>query len=160
MICPPNSLKERKVKLLSHVRLFATPWTVAYQAPSSVGFFRQDYWSGLSFPSPGDLPNSGIKPRSPTLQAGTLPSEVPGKPQSKEITKITASNQYVVCFCMHYFKQFHLKAFYSCQYYSEGMLKNLNLKSSMKCCTISNYQVLRKEYNLTERNTKTYGMVY
>ena len=56
-----------KVKSLSHVRLFATPWTVAYQAPQSMRFSRQEYWSGLPFPSPGDLPNPGIKPVSPTL---------------------------------------------------------------------------------------------
>ena len=57
-----------KVKLLSHVWLFATPWTVAHQAPPYLGFSRQEYWSGLPFPSPGDLPNPGIEPRSPTLQ--------------------------------------------------------------------------------------------
>ena len=51
-----------------------------YQAPPSMEFSRQKYWSGLPFPSPGDLPDPGIKPRSPTLQAGTLPSEPPGKP--------------------------------------------------------------------------------
>ena len=55
------------VKSLSHVRLFATTWTVAYQGPPSMGFSRQEYWSGLPFPSPGDLPNLGIKPRSPTF---------------------------------------------------------------------------------------------
>ena len=64
------------VKLLSHVRLFAIPWTVAYQAPPSMEFSRQDYWSGLPFLSPGDLPNLGIEPRSPTLQADALPSEL------------------------------------------------------------------------------------
>ena len=61
-----------KVKSLSHVRLFATPWTVAYQAPLSVGFSRQEYWSGLPFPSPGALPNPGTEPTcavSPVLQA-------------------------------------------------------------------------------------------
>ena len=58
-----------------------TPWTVAYQAPPSMGFSRQAYWSGLPFPSSGDLPNWGIKPRSPVLQADALPSEPPGKPQ-------------------------------------------------------------------------------
>ena len=63
------------VKLLSHVRLFATPWTVTYQAPLSMGFYRQEYWSGLPFPSPGDLPNPGMEPRSPALQADALPSE-------------------------------------------------------------------------------------
>ena len=69
-----------KVKLLSHVGLFVTPWTVAYQAPPSVGFSRQEYWSGLPFASPGDLPNPGIEPGwSPTLQADALPSEPPGK---------------------------------------------------------------------------------
>ena len=69
-----------KVKSLSHVRLFATPWTVAHQAPLSMGFSRQEYWSGLPFPSPGDLPNPGIEPMSPALQADALTSEPPGKP--------------------------------------------------------------------------------
>ena len=55
------------------------PWTVAHQAPPSMGFSRQEYWSGLPFPSPGDLPHPGIEPRSPTLQADTLTSEPPGK---------------------------------------------------------------------------------
>ena len=61
-------------------RLFVTPWTVAYQAPSSMGFSRQEYWSGLPFPSPGDLPNPGTEPGSPALQTDALPSEPPGKP--------------------------------------------------------------------------------
>ena len=68
-----------KVKSLSRARLFATPWTVAYLAPLSMGFSRQEYWSGLSFPSPGDLPHPGIEPRSPALQADALTSEPPGK---------------------------------------------------------------------------------
>ena len=68
-----------KVKLLNHVRLFVTPWTVAYQAPPSMGFSRQEYWSGLPFPFPGDLPDPGIKPGSPALKADSLPSEPPGK---------------------------------------------------------------------------------
>ena len=68
------------MKSLSRVRLFATAWTVAYQAPPSMEFSRQEYWSGLPFPSPGDLPAPGIKPGSPTLQADALPSEPPGKP--------------------------------------------------------------------------------
>ena len=54
-------------------------WTVAHQAPPSMGFSSQEYWSGLPFPSSGDLPHPGIKPRSPALQADTLPSEPPGK---------------------------------------------------------------------------------
>ena len=72
--------KKKKVKSLSHVQLFATLWTVAHQAPPSMGFSRQEYWGGLPFPSPGDLPNPGIEPRSPTLQADALTSEPPGKP--------------------------------------------------------------------------------
>ena len=68
------------VKLLSHVQLFATPWTVARQDPLSMGFSRQEYWSGLPFPSPWDLPNPGIEPGSPALQADALSSEPPGKP--------------------------------------------------------------------------------
>ena len=74
--------KERKLKSLSCIQLFGTPWTVAHQAPLSVGFSRQEYWSGVPFPSPGDLLDPGIKPGSPTLQADALPSEPPGKPKS------------------------------------------------------------------------------
>ena len=75
---------ESEVKLLSHIRLFATPWTVAHQAFLSMGFSRQEYWSGLPFPSPEDLPNPGIETRSPALQADTLTSsEPPGKPISE-----------------------------------------------------------------------------
>ena len=69
-----------KVKSLSHVQLFATPWTAVSLAPPSMGFSRQEYWSGLQLPSPGDLPDSGIEPGSPALQADALPSKPPGKP--------------------------------------------------------------------------------
>ena len=78
-----------KVKSLNHVRLFATPWTVAYQAPLSMGFSRQEYWSGEPFPLPGDLPNPGIQPRSPALQADALPPEPSGKPKLLLINLIT-----------------------------------------------------------------------
>ena len=64
---------------------FVTPWTVAYQASQSMGFSRQEYWSGLPFPSPGDLPDPGIETRSPALQADALLSEPPGKPTFKYI---------------------------------------------------------------------------
>ena len=67
------------MKLLSRVRLFAIPWTVAHQASLSMGFSRQEYWSGLPFPFPGGLPDPGIEPRSPTLQSDALPSEPPEK---------------------------------------------------------------------------------
>ena len=73
--------EKSEVKSLSRVQLFVTPWTVAYQAPQPVEFSRQEYWSGLSFPSPGDLPDPGIEPRSPALQADALPSQPPGKPR-------------------------------------------------------------------------------
>ena len=65
-----------KVKLLSRVQLLATPWTVAYQDPPSMGFSRQKYWSGLPFPRP----DSGIKPVSPALAGRFFPPEPPGKP--------------------------------------------------------------------------------
>ena len=71
-----------KVKSLSRVRLFATPRTVAHQASPSMGFSRQEYWSGLPFPAPRDLPNPGIEPGSPALEADTSTSEPPGKPTS------------------------------------------------------------------------------
>ena len=64
---PYGSAGKDQVKSLSRVRLFATPWTVAYHAPPSMGFSRQEYWSGLPFPSPEDLPDPGIEPRSPAL---------------------------------------------------------------------------------------------
>ena len=73
-----NCLKTGVCLSFSLVWLFVTPWTIACQTPLSVGFSRQEYWSGLSFPSPGGLPNPGIEPGSPTLQADSLPSEPPG----------------------------------------------------------------------------------
>ena len=78
VLCFP--LKWSEVKSLSRVWLFATPWTVAYQDSPSMGFSRQEYWSGLPFPSPGDLPDPGIEPRSPKLEADTSTSEPPGRP--------------------------------------------------------------------------------
>ena len=73
------SQKKVKVKLFSRVRLFAIPRTVAGQAPLSMGFHRQEYWSGLQFLTPRDPPDPGIKPGSPALQAVSLPSEPPRK---------------------------------------------------------------------------------
>ena len=72
--------KLSKLKSLSFVQLFATPWTVAWQALLYMGFSRQGYWSGLPFSSRMDLPDPGIKPRCPALQADSLLSEPPGKP--------------------------------------------------------------------------------
>ena len=74
------AMKWSEMKLLSCVWLFGTPWTVAYKTPQSMEFSRQEYWSELPFLSPGDLPYPGTEPRSPSLQAGALPSEPPGKP--------------------------------------------------------------------------------
>ena len=71
--------------MLSHVRLFATLWTVAFQAPLSMEFSRQDCWSGLPFPPPGDLPNPGMEPVSPALAARFIITEPPGKPLHKHI---------------------------------------------------------------------------
>ena len=79
-----TKLDERnQVKVsLSVVSDFVTPWTVAHQTPLSIEFFRQEYWSGLPCPPPGDLPNPGIEHRSPTLQVDSLLSEPPGKPKN------------------------------------------------------------------------------
>ena len=65
--------------ILCRVWLFATPWTVNCQAPLSMGFPRQEYWSGLSLPSPGDLPKAEVEPGSPALQVDSLPTEPPRK---------------------------------------------------------------------------------
>ena len=80
-----------KVKSLSCVWLFATPWTVAHQDPPSMGFSRQEYWSGLPFPSPGDLPDPGIEPRSPALEADDLTSEPPGPVSSRILEWLAVS---------------------------------------------------------------------
>ena len=72
------------MKSLSRVRLFATPWTVVYQAPPSMGFSRQECWSRVPLPSPGDLPDPGIEAGSPALQADALPSEPPGEVRGYE----------------------------------------------------------------------------
>ena len=79
----------------SSVWLSVTLWTVAHQAPLSEGFSRQESWSGLPFPSPGYLPNPGIKPGSPTSQADALPSEPPGKPAS-EIAQLVKNVNYTL----------------------------------------------------------------
>ena len=73
--------------------ILATPWTVAHQAPLSMGFFRQEYWSGLPFPSPGDLPDPGIEPISPALQADSLLIEPPGNPG----TLLRTSKSFLLC---------------------------------------------------------------
>ena len=72
-----------KAKSLSRVQLFVTPWTVACQSPLSLGFSRQEDWNGLPCPPPEDLPNTGTEPRSPTLRADPLLSELPGKTCAK-----------------------------------------------------------------------------
>ena len=77
-----TNLERKRVKSLSCVWLFAAPWTVAYQAPLSKEFSRQENWSGLPFSSPGELSDPGIEPGSLALQADALPSEPPGKPQT------------------------------------------------------------------------------
>ena len=79
----PRTMKivsESEYQSLSRVRLLVIPWTVAHQAPLSMEFSRQEFWSGLPFPSPGDLPYPGTEPMSPVLQADSLSSEPPEKP--------------------------------------------------------------------------------
>ena len=73
----------------SRVRLFATLWTVAHQAPLSMGFSREELWSGLPYPPPGDLPSPGIEPRSPTLLVGSLQSELPGKSKNSGVGSLS-----------------------------------------------------------------------
>ena len=71
------------MKWLSRVQLFVTPWTAGHQTPASMGFPRQEYWSALPFPSPEDLPDPGIEPGSPALQADALTSEPREKPKGE-----------------------------------------------------------------------------
>ena len=84
-VCVCVCARARVCAKLLHIQLFATPWTVAHQSPLSMGFSRQEYWSGLPFPAPGNLPNPGIEPASvasPALQADSLPLSHWGSPTS------------------------------------------------------------------------------
>ena len=103
---------ERERESLHRVWLFATPWTVAYQAPPSMGSFRQEYWSGLPFPFPGDLSDPGIKPRSPSLQADTLLSEPPGKPGDNPVMHNSVDTRpFSENFCLYLFAEFFMGQF-------------------------------------------------
>ena len=84
---------------LSHVHLFATPWTVSCQAPLSMVFSRQEYWSGLPFPSLGDLANPGIKPMSPALQVRSSLSEPPVRASSRQLHLPTSVEKKPACQC-------------------------------------------------------------
>ena len=91
-----------RAQSLSHVRLFVTPWTVARQAPLSMGFPRQEYWSGLPFPPPGDLSDSGIKPESPAapaLAGRFFTTESPGKSVKLEYPRKTQESPEKLFFC-------------------------------------------------------------
>ena len=79
LLCAHGRLAVVVVWFLSHTQLFASPWTVARQSPLLIGFPRQEYWSGLPFPSPGDLPDPGIKPVF-FIAGGFFTTEPPGKP--------------------------------------------------------------------------------
>ena len=119
------------VQSLSRVWLFATPWTVAYQAPQSMEFSRQEYWSGLPFPSPRDLHNPGIEPGSPALQADTLPSEPPGYGyhQTHQIVNI----KYVLCFvCQLYPDTASLKNISKRESEWENMISSIYASSFLK----------------------------
>ena len=82
-------------QLLSHVQLFATPWTIAHQAHLSMEFSRQEYWSGLPFPPPGDLPDPGVEPTSPALAGGFFTAEPPGKYVIPQLAVIKPSLNYL-----------------------------------------------------------------
>ena len=87
--------KPPRAQLLSHVQLFTTPWTVAHQAPLSIGFSRQEYRTRLPFPTPGDLSDPGIKPESPALAGRFFTTEPPGKPKPPWMTKINSRGWYL-----------------------------------------------------------------
>ena len=82
--------------------MFATPWTIAHQAPLSMEFSRQEYWNGLPFPTPKDLPGPGMEPGSPALQADSLPSKPPGKPRRRRRRK---KNIYIYVYMKSKLKQ-------------------------------------------------------
>ena len=115
------STSRLKVKSLSRVQLFVTLWSIAHQAPLSMGFSRQEYWSGLPFPSPGDLPNSGIEPSSPALQAGSLTSELPGSPlQGQKILILKIKNGFYIL-CNPIFQAFSIQGVFRCSVVSSSL---------------------------------------
>ena len=95
-LCPLlfASLSSMQACMLSCVWLFVTPWTLAQQAPLSMGFFRQEYWGGLPFPPPGDLPHQGIECTSPELQADSFPLAPPLAPLSSAICKTLSDHHF------------------------------------------------------------------
>ena len=117
-----------KCQLLSRVQFSATPWTVALQTPLFMGLSRQEYWSGLPFPSPGDRPDPGIKPASPSLQADALPSELyqgsPGGYNHKIITTIKAINIHITAKIFSY-------SLYHHPLYCFCVVRTLNIRSML-----------------------------
>ena len=121
-----------KVNSLSRAQLFVTPWTVAPQAPLSMGFSRQEYWSGLPFPSPGDLPEPGIKPSSPSFEAGALTSEPPGKPNGCESWTIKkAKHGRTDAFELWYWR-IHLRVPWTAKRSKQSVLKEINPEHSLE----------------------------
>ena len=87
-LLPPTNLRSHLAQFLNHVHLFVAPWAVAYQAPLTIKYSRQEYWSGVTFPLPGDLPNPGIEPtslESPALAGRFFTTEPPGKPKHSKV---------------------------------------------------------------------------
>ena len=107
-----------KVSVAQSRPTLATPWTVARLAPLSMGFSRQEYWSGLPFPSPGDLPDPGMKSRSPALQADSLPSELQGKPSCV----FCIVSVYKLCFIEIYYRITNVCLFTEVCFSTEGVL--------------------------------------
>ena len=114
-----------KVKSLRHIQLFVILWTVACQAPPSMGLSRQEYWSEVPFPSPRDLPNPEIKPRSPALQPDSLPFELPGNPKSEFTVYFFLSNKHIALYRLWHSSHGHVVQF----------LNRVWLCNPMDCCT-------------------------
>ena len=130
------------MKSLSRVRLFATPWTVAYQASLSMGFSRLYYWSGLLFPSPEDLPDPGMEARSPALQADPLASQPPRKP----LKAYTSLRVYSIYWAVH-----ALRSYKKTSFNTQGV-KHATLRRWMKLWELQHQngkpRIRRKEYIL------------
>ena len=158
--------------MLSPVRLFATPWTAAYQAPPPMGFSRQESWSGLPFPSPGIFPTQESNPGFPTLQADALPSEPPGKPlqvvkdsqnkkqsQKKDHIKVTLNTYLLIP--LKYFRQQLLGSLsYTKCFHSSYCLTEAEYSSHRRDRPSSESQVRlllhRVDLNQSQRNPQTF----
>ena len=160
MFCDSFFVSIGSLKTESRVQLFATPWTVAHQASLSMELSRQEYWSGLPFPSPGDLPNPGIEPGSPALQADSSPFEPPGKPCDTPLLSLFTSYSCLYEGILLFLPLYPLQALHL-RYCPLWALLTFKKPSYSSCCKLSNQICsLRHSDHLSFHRNYFFSMLY